>query len=352
MKKLPEVHVSFEELYRMLIGPIRSKLLLTGIELKVFNQLSEPKSAEAVAKALGTHPVNTRLFLDGLAASGLTVKRNGLYQNTQVTQAFLVEGSSTFLGQMFTLWAQMWHASLDYMSKLVKEGAPQHSPDADMGFEEMWAQFAAFMANYERAGVAQQAVEIVAELPEFPSFRKMLDLGGGPGVTGIAIVDAHPIMKGVIFDRPAIILVAETFIKEYEMEDRMDVLAGDYNCDSIGAGYDLIWASNTLNFARHDLDSLMKKIYAALNPGGVFISFCEGLTNERTKPDSVVLSMMSFALMGRTCALTRAKSRSPCFVSGSSPFVVARWMHRGVRQTSTSGGKTRAGENNARKQKS
>jgi len=76
-------------------------------------------------------------------------------------------------------------------------------------------------------------------------------------------------------------------------------LSGDYNCDSIGEGYDLIWASNTLNFVRHDLDSLMKNIYDALNPGGVFISFCEGLTHERTKTDFVVLSMMSIALMGQ-----------------------------------------------------
>ena len=299
MKNLPEVNESFEELYRMLIAPIKSKLLLTGIELGVFNQLSEPKPAEAVADAIGSHPENTRLFLDGLAASDLTEKRNGLYQNTPVTQTFLVEGRSTFLGQMFTLQAQMWDPALNDMSRLVKEGAPRHSPDADMGSEEMWAQFAAFMANYERAGVAQQAVEIVSELPEFSSFRKMLDLGGGPGVTGIAIVGAHPSMKGVIFDRPAIIKVAETFIKEYEMEDRMDVLSGDYTTDSIGAGYDLIWASNTLNFAKNDLDSLMKKIYDALNSGGVFISFCEGLTNERTKTDFVVLSMMSIALMGQ-----------------------------------------------------
>ncbi len=52
---------------------------------------------------------------------------------------------------------------------------------------------------------------------------------------------SHPEMKGVIFDRPAIIKVAETLIKEYEMEERMEVLAGDYNGDSIGEGYDLIW---------------------------------------------------------------------------------------------------------------
>ena len=63
MKNLPEVNVSFEELYRMLIGPIKSKLMLTGIELGVFNHLSEPRSAEAVAEAIGAHPGNTGLFL-------------------------------------------------------------------------------------------------------------------------------------------------------------------------------------------------------------------------------------------------------------------------------------------------
>ena len=299
MKKLPEVNESFEELYRMLIAPIKSKLLLTGIELKVFNQLSESMSAETVAEALGTHSENTKLFLDGLAASDLLEKNDGLYQNTAVAQAFLVDGSPTFLGQMFAFQSQMWSATLNDLSKLVKEGPPPPSPEMDMGSEEMWAQFTVSLANYERAGVAQQAVEVVLELPEFSSFRKMLDLGGGPGLVGIAIVASHPNMKGVIFDRPAIIKVAETFIEEYEMEERMDVLAGDYNGDSIGEGYDLIWTSNTLNFARHDLDSLMKKIYDALNPGGVFISFCEGLTHERTKTDFVVLSMMSIALMGQ-----------------------------------------------------
>jgi SAM-dependent methyltransferase len=299
MKKLPEVNESFEDLYGMLVAPIKSKLLLTGIELGVFNHLSEPGSAEVVAEAIGTHPENTRLFLDGLAACDLITKKGGTYQNTAVTQAFLVEGDHTYLGQMFTLQSRMWDPALSNMSMLVKEGSPPPTPEADMGSEEMWAQFATFMANYERAGVAQQAVGFVSELPEFPTLTKMLDLGGGPGLIGISIVGAHPCMEGVIFDRPAIIKVAETFIKEYEMEDRMAVMGGDYTTDSIGEGYDLIWATNALSFARDDLDSLMKKIYDALNPGGVFISFCEGLTHERTKPDFVVTAMISFALMGQ-----------------------------------------------------
>ena len=49
---LPEVNVSCEELYRMLYAPIKAKLMMSGIELNVFNQLSEPKSAEEVAKEI------------------------------------------------------------------------------------------------------------------------------------------------------------------------------------------------------------------------------------------------------------------------------------------------------------
>ena len=57
MKKLPEVNVSFEDLYRMLIAPIQSLLLLAGIELKVSNHLTEPRSADAVARAIGSGDV-------------------------------------------------------------------------------------------------------------------------------------------------------------------------------------------------------------------------------------------------------------------------------------------------------
>ena len=299
MKKLPEVNVSFGDLYRMLIGPIKSKLLLTAIELKVFNQLFEPKSAEAVAEAIGVHSGNTRLFLDGLTACELLEKKKGLYQNTPVTQGFLVEESPTYLGLVFADQFQMNYPVLNELPKLVKKGAPPTLPEADMNSEEMCMQYTAAHASSERAGIAQQVAEIISGLPEFPSFRKMLDLGGGPGLIGIAAVAAHPSMNGVIFDRPAIVKVAKDFIREYGMEDRVEVLGGDYKHDSIGEGYDLVLASDNLYYGKDDMDSIVKKIYDALNPAGVFISFHGGLTHERTKPDMMVLGMILDELMGQ-----------------------------------------------------
>jgi hypothetical protein len=238
MKQLPEVNASFENLYEMLLGPIRSKLMLTGIEMKVFNHLSEPKSADAIAEAIGSHPQNTRLFLDGLAACDLIMKKDGMYRNTTIAQEFLVEGSQTYLGELFTFQTQIsMYANLNDLPKLVREGPPPPTPEMDMASGEMWMQFAASMANSERAGAAQQAARIVSELPEFPAFKKMLDLGGGPGLIGIAIVASHPGMSGVIFDQPDVVKVAQTFVREYGLEDRMEVMGGDYTTDPIGESY-------------------------------------------------------------------------------------------------------------------
>lgn len=301
MIKLPQVDVGFDELYRMIIEPIRAKLMLTAIELGVFDQLSEPGSAEDVARAIGTHPGNTRLFLDGLAACGLVAKENGLYRNEPASQAFLTESSPAYLGQFLNYQNQTFYSILDNLTGLVKEGPPpaQDSPVDDEDLLAYFADRAPEMANYQRAGVGQNIAKIISALPEFPSFRRMLDLGSGPGLIGLSIVAAHPDMEGVIFDLPAVAKAAESYVGEYGMEDRLEVVGGDYTRDPIGNGYDLILASFTLNFAKDDIDPVIEKIYDALNPGGVFTSFAEGLTRERTQPALMVLSMMPMALMGQ-----------------------------------------------------
>ena len=89
------------------------------------------------------------------------------------------------------------------------------------------------------------------------------------------------------------------------MQDRMDVLGGDFNRDSIGEGYDIVFTSNALQFAP-DIDSVVKKVFDALNPGGVFVSiFGFGQSNEGTKPENLVLGMLSIALMGQGVSIEK-----------------------------------------------
>ena len=304
---LPEVNLDYGKLYRMLFPPVRVRLLLTGIELKVFNHLSKPSSAEEVAKKLRTHPRNTKIFLDGLTAINLIQKKSKLYKNTPITQSFLIEGSETYLGELLSFMANM-DISLQNLTKLVKEGPSSEGVALTAGgggppsSQEMFRKAAMMMANTQRAGDAQMAVGIVTKLPEFKSFQRMLDLGGGPGIIGMAIVSQHPEMNGVIFDLPPVVGIAEEFIEEYGLDERVKVLAGDFNRDSIGEGYDLVYTSNALQFAG-DIDLVVKKVFDALNPDGVFVSlFGFGQTHEGTKPENLVLGLLSTELMGQAAS--------------------------------------------------
>jgi hypothetical protein len=325
--KLPIVNNDYGNLYNMVFAPIRLKLLLAGIELRVFNHLSEPVSAEELAQVIHTHPGNTRVFLDGLAAIDLVQKNNGLYRNTALAQTFLVEGNQTYLGELFAFMASS-DASLEHIPALVKLGPPPQ-PETSPFSEEIYAKTAAMMVNVERAGDAQQMVKIVTKLPEFSSFHRMLDLGGGPGLIGMSIVNAHSSMKGVIFDLPHVVKVAEACIKEYGMEDRLEVLGGDFNRNAIGKNYDLVVTCNSLQFSQA-IDPVMKKIYGALNPGGVCISmFGFGKTNERTKPETLILGLLSRALVGQDLNIDRGDIADSMvnagFKSVSSRIITTGW---------------------------
>jgi hypothetical protein len=70
MQNLPEIDADCTALYSDLYAPIQSRLLLVAIELNVFDVLTETASAEDVARALSTHPGNTRAFLDALVVAG------------------------------------------------------------------------------------------------------------------------------------------------------------------------------------------------------------------------------------------------------------------------------------------
>ncbi len=293
---LPKINVSPERLYKMCHASTKSRLLVTAIELKIFNHLSDPKTSDQVAQAINGHPENTMLLLNALVSCRLLHKHKGRYQNTPLAQTFLVEGGPVDLAEGLLNQTAMIEKVNQELSTLVLEGPANHFFNDAPDSEERWARHASWIANTARAGMAQQMSDIVSGLPEFPGFRKMLDLGGGPGIFCIAMVDKHPVMKGVVFDRKPVVDVAASFIKEYKLEKRVGVLAGDYNKDSIGDGYDFIWASASLNFAQNNMETVMGKIYNALNPNGVFINLSEGITDEGTSPEFYTLYKAGWAM--------------------------------------------------------
>ncbi len=307
MKKLPVVQSSYKKLHDMVMAPVRSRLLMTGLALDVFSEMEEFRSAPDIAASKGFHPENTERFLNALTTIGLVEKTNGLYRNRPEAGAFLAGDSPTYLGSFFEMAQKMCVEPLEGLDVLIKEGPTPKTNEQDFAAEDLWSEATRAGAGWVTGGVGHALAHIVSALPEFPGFRKMLDLGGGHGMFALYFVQAHSTMTAVVFDRPGVVPVAERFIREWEMGERVSVMPGDFLAGDIGEGYDLVWACSTLNFARHDLDKVISKVFKALNPGGIFISFQDGMTHEQTRPDTM-LGHLGYAMrMGLDIHFTRGE---------------------------------------------
>jgi SAM-dependent methyltransferase len=298
MKTLPAVDLSYRPLHELAMGPLKAAFMNYGIRFKVFDILTEFASTEQVATRLGTHPENTRRLLDALATMDLLEKQGGRYRNLPIARLFLVSTEPTCIGPLLL---QAQHAGLNPLEKLA--GLVKNGPDADQDVqnfadESLWAREARDSSGWVFGGVGRQVADIIKTLPGFGEFGKMLDMGCGHGVFSLYMLHDHPTLRAVLLDRAAVLEAAERFVHEWGMADRVEYAPGDYITGDIGKGYDLIFASATLNFALHGLEELISKVFRALKPGGYFVGFQDGMTHEGTKPDTMLGAVMPAMMLG------------------------------------------------------
>jgi hypothetical protein len=267
--KLPRPNVSPRALYDVVFESDRSQVLRHGIDFKVFDHLSEAISAEEVASRLGTEPDATSRLLDLLAIMGMVEKADGRYANTRVAEEFLVTGRPTYLGDFIQVSLDGYAMMVAQIPESLKNGITSQTIP-----EEQWSGCGDMIIRVQLAMLTSKVLPLVADIPEFPRLKRMLDLAGNAGIYTVALVSHHPTLEGIVFDRPSVIETTREVISKYGLDDRIGVLTGDFTRDDVGSDYDLVWTSDTLNFFpdADKLEEICKKVYQAMNPGGVFVS--------------------------------------------------------------------------------
>ncbi len=297
MKKIPEIRYSWTRIYSLLRMDPAGDVLVTAVKQKIFDHLKKPVPADHIARLLKSHPGNTRVFLNALAGVGVIFKKKALFFNTPESDAFLVSTSPTYLGPFFcrVRYFLTRCRSPEHVESLLMTGPANNIATRD---DSEWVSYTRQASAHQFCGPAQRMAEFLASLPEFPGMKKMLDLGGGAGFYAMLTVSAHKTMTGVVFDLPPIVAVAREFIREYGFSDRVSTMGGDYTKDPLGDFYDLVYAGGTLNFAKAHIDTVFQKIYAALNPGGVFISQHGSVSKDRNEPGGQTLDFLFDELNG------------------------------------------------------
>ncbi len=284
-------------LFEALVAPVKQAVMETAITLDMAHILSSASTVDDIANKAGIQTGTQGLicFLDALVAVGLANKENGKYSNTDTGRYFFDKTSPVYMGDYIQDMKSLVQKNLAGMADIVKHGMPDLPETESWQNESRWERAVANLALGQRAGMAAIYADLVEELLQFSRIKKILDLGGGPGLIGAQILGRIPGATGVLMDLPAVIGLARQEIEKEGMADRISFIAGDYNETDLGSGYDLIWASHNLYFVK-DRVPFFKRVKTALAEKGVFVCLHEGLVQEQTAPADIILMRLSSAI--------------------------------------------------------
>ena len=271
------------------------RLIEGAIELDVFSQLEEPVTAAALGQRMGWHEGNTLYLLQGLSSIGYVKKSGDTFQNTLDASKYLVKGKPEYMGSVLLFFGSNQGMALEGLAEQVKNGPkPMEQTEQSLDF----AAYGAMMREAQSGIRQQELLEIVRSLPENGQIRRVLDLGCGAGMLGIAVVNDAPGRTGVLFDQPPMQPLMEETVALYGMQEKLSVMVGDFTKDDIGTGYDLILCSSIMLFAIMGGPAFFARLRDALNPGGVVLCLNEGLEPDRSGPWDMVLGYLTYNLQG------------------------------------------------------
>jgi trans-aconitate methyltransferase len=125
---------------------------------------------------------------------------------------------------------------------------------------------------------------------DFSRFNRILDVGGGDGKNLVQFAARWPGLGGTLFDFPAVALAAQKRFTEHGLSDRFKVHGGNVLEDAFPEGHDcMLFNRFTHTFALATNLRLLKRAYAALEPGGMVCLRSAFMNDKKTGPLRAVM---------------------------------------------------------------
>lgn len=274
-----------DDLMRTSRGYWQSRALLTAVELDVFGAVgARGASAKTVAKRAGTEARATEMLLDALVGLGVLLKRRRTYHLRREMVPFLTKGPRSVLA-MLRHHARLWGV-WDHLTAAVREGRP---PVPEGGFRGDEAAARAF-THAMRDGARRLAPSVAKEVA-FAGCRRLLDLGGGPGVYAAAFARANPELEIVIVDLPHVCRVGRELVaEERDVAARIAYHPADVDADPLPEGADAAFLSHVIHSQTEDeVRALFAKLHGALSGRGRFVVRDFFTSPDRTRPPEAAL---------------------------------------------------------------
>jgi SAM-dependent methyltransferase len=269
-----------ETIERLTTAVYPSFAMLAGMQLDVFTPLKDgPLSVKQVADALGLDPIRTAPLLHALAAIGLLTMEADRFSNGPEADRFLVRGRPTYIGMRHHAYRRRWQSMLQ-VAESIRTGTPQGRVDyAGMSPDERESFYRGTFTEALAAG------RELAARQDFSRYRRLVDVGGGSGGLAIAMAEAWPHLAVTIADLPATTPIAERYVREAGVGDRVRVTATDIIGEPVSGSYDVAILRGVLIVLTPDqARRVVKNVHEALEPGGAVYIVGWILDDSRVSP--------------------------------------------------------------------
>jgi ubiquinone/menaquinone biosynthesis C-methylase UbiE len=123
----------------------------------------------------------------------------------------------------------------------------------------------------------------------------LLDVAGGSGAFTITLCQRHPQLRATLVDFPAVIEVAQRFVREAGLADRVDYIGGNALTAAWPQAQDVVLLSYLLSgVAGSAMERLCAQAYHALAPGGRLVIHDFMVDDDRSGPRNAALWFMTF----------------------------------------------------------
>lgn len=279
-----------ERIFNTMIAFQETEALKAAIELDIFTAIADGANTVALLAAkIEASERGVRILCDFFTVRELLTKKGGQYSLTPDTAVFLNRHSPACLASMINFIASPWarnnYATLT--AAVRKGGTANQMGDHTKPHEDLWVNFARSMAP-----LTVPAAEFISELTVTEKDKpcKVLDIAAGHGMFGIIVAKNHPGAQIVAVDWPAVLEVAKENAGKFGVAARHTARPGSAFEVELGEGYDYALLTNIFHhFDEPACEKLMRRIHAALKPGGKAITL-EFVPNEDRVSPSMAAS--------------------------------------------------------------
>ncbi len=290
-----------ERIFNTLNAYQQTLALRAAIELDVFTAIADGAADVAsIAKKTGAAERGIQTLCNYLTIIGFLTKETGRFALTQESNIFLNKRSPAYMGAIAKFLAgDTVMKKFSSLTEAVKKGgsAAGHGDNQEPN-DEMWVTFARSMAPLTTPSAAY-----ISQLTGMPQGKacQILDIAAGHGMYGINMAKQNSNAQVTAVDWPNVLEVAKDNAQSAGVGDRFKTRPGSAFDTDLGSGYDYVLLTNIFHHFDHaTCEKLMRRVHAALKPGGQAITL-EFVPNEdRVSPPTA--AMFSMVMLGSTDA--------------------------------------------------